>query len=60
MRKLGYVLLLVSAFLLLGTVGSMEHSGMPLAEGIIRSVAWCDLMFVAMKIIEKYEEKEND
>lgn len=57
MKKFGYTLLLVSVFCLFGTVGSMEHSGMPLAEGMAQSIAYLALMAVSGKIIKKCEEK---
>ena len=56
MRKLGYILLLVSVFFLLGTMGSMEHSGMPMAEGMTKIAICIALAFASTKIIEKYEE----
>ncbi len=60
MKYIGYTLLLVSMFLLFGTVGGMEQNTMPLAEGMVKSIICLALAFVSTKIIEKYEEKEND
>lgn len=60
MKYIGYILLLISAFLLIGTVGGIEHGTMPMAEGMVQSIIYLALIVVGTKIIEKYEEKEND
>ena len=57
MKKFGYILLLVSVFCLIGTVGSVDKSGMPLAEGMIKSIVCIALAFASTRIIEKHEEK---
>lgn len=56
MKKFGYILLLVSVFFLIGTVGAVDKSGMPLAEGTIKSIICIALAFAGTKIIEKHEE----
>ena len=60
MKYIGYTLLFVSALMLIGTVGGIEHNTMPLAKGAIQCVIWLALMFVGVKTIERYEEEEND
>jgi hypothetical protein len=60
MRKFGYILTFVSLMLLFGTVGSMEHGLMPLAEGMVQSIVCLALMVVGARIIKKYEENENE
>ena len=60
MKYLGYTLLIASMFLLLGTVGGIEHNTMPLAKGIIQSIVCLALMVAGANTIKKYEENEND
>lgn len=60
MKYLGYTLLIASMFLLLGTVGGIEHNTMPLAKGIAQSIICIALMVVGANTIKKYEENEND
>ena len=60
MKYIGYTLLLISVFMLFGTVGGIEHNTMPLAEGMAQSIAYLALMVVSGNIIKKCEEKEND
>lgn len=60
MRKFGYILTFVSLMLLFGTVGSIEHNIMPLAEGMVQSIVCLALMVVGARIIKKCEEKEED
>ena len=57
MAYIGYTLLLVSMFMLLGTVGGMEQNTIPMAEGMIQSIAYLALMVVSGNIIKHYEEK---
>ena len=57
MAYIGYTLLLVSMFMLLGTVGGMEQNTIPMAEGMIQSIAYLALMAVSGNIIKHYEEK---
>ena len=59
MKKLGYILLLTSLLFLIGTVGGIEHGTMQGAGGIIWSGICIALMFIAIKIIERYEEKRK-
>jgi hypothetical protein len=59
MKNFGYVLMLISTFLLIGTVGGIEHGTMQGASGIIWSGIFLALMFIAIKIIERYEENEK-
>ena len=59
MKYIGYILLLISVFMLFGTVGSIEHSAMSLAEGMAQSIAYLALMLVSGKIIKKCEEKRK-
>ena len=60
MKYIGYTLLLVSMFLFFGIVGGMEHNTMSMAGGMVKCIICFALGFVSTKIIEKYEEKEND
>lgn len=60
MKYIGYTLLLVSVFMLLGTVGSIEHNTMPLGEGMVHCIVCLALMVVGARIIKKYEENENE
>ena len=57
MKTMGYILLLGSVFCLLGIVGSIEHGGMPLAEGIFKSMACLAVTVAGKVIINCYEEK---
>ena len=59
MKNFGYTLLLTSLLFLIGTVGGIEHGTMQGAGGIIWSGICIALMFIATKIIERYEEKEK-
>ena len=56
MKKFGYTLLLVSVFFLIGTVGAVDKSGMPMAEGIVKIIVCIALAFTGTRIIEKCEE----
>lgn len=60
MKYVGYTLLIVSTFLLLGTVGGIEQNTMPLAKGIIQSIICLALIIVGVGAIKKQEESEND
>lgn len=60
MKKFGYILTFVSLMILFGTVGNIEHGLMTLTDGMIQGFICLALMFVGAKIIERYEEKEND
>ena len=59
MKHFGYILLLTSLLFLIGTVGGIEHGTMQGASGTIWSGIFIALMFIATKIIERYEEKEK-
>lgn len=56
MKKFGYILLLVSVFCLIGTVGAVDKSGMPLAEGIVKCVICLAMIGAGEIIIKKHEE----
>jgi hypothetical protein len=60
MRKFGYILTFVSLMLLFGTVGNIEHNIMPLGEGMVHCIVYLALMVVGARIINKYEENENE
>lgn len=59
MKYIGYTLLLTSLLFLIGTVGGIEHGTMQGTSGTIWSGIFIALMFIATKIIERYEEKEK-
>lgn len=59
MKNFGYILLLTSLLFLIGTVGGIEQGTMHGASGTIWSGIFIALMFIATKIIERYEEKEK-
>lgn len=60
MKYIGYTLLLVAGFLLLGTVGGIDQNTIPFEEGFEKCIIYLVLMIVGTLIIKKFEEKEND
>ena len=55
MKNIGYIMLIGSVLCLLGTIGAIEHSGLSIADGIVRSVVCLALAWKGIKIIEAEE-----
>lgn len=60
MKYIGYTLLFVAGFLLLGTVGGIDQNTIPFEEGIYKCIISLVLAIASVIIIKKFEEKEND
>lgn len=60
MKYIGYALLALSIFMLLGTVGGIDHNTIPLEEGFDKCIIYLVLTIVGALIVKKFEEKENE
>ena len=60
MKYIVYILLAVSIFMLLGTIGGIDHNTIPFEEGIDKCIIYLVLTIVGTLIVKKFEEKENE